>query len=109
MIRDYVHEKLNEEVEAIGGHYLFDKEVRLSFECREVLYLVGFAVVDRSCCGPGGCGFAVVIGYVVSWKSGIDDKGRPISQVEPIHEKPIQQELTRLIQQSEVVTQVQFL
>ncbi|MGD2125688.1 MAG: hypothetical protein PVG99_06380 [Desulfobacteraceae bacterium] len=109
MIRDYVHETLDEEVEAIGGYYLFNKEVRLPFKHREVLYLVGFAIVDRSCCGPGGCGFALVPGYVVSWKSRIDDNGKPVSQVKPIQEKSIQQALTRLIQQSEVVTQVQFL
>ena len=35
--RDYTHHELNEEVTAIGGHYVLTKEVRLPFQDREVL------------------------------------------------------------------------
>ena len=55
MASKYVHQPLNQEVTAIGGHYLLVKEVRLPFEGREVLYLVGHAAFDTICCGPGGC------------------------------------------------------
>ena len=55
----YVHPLINQEITAIGGRYLLTKEVRLPFEGREALYVVGYAVVDNSCCGMGGMAFAV--------------------------------------------------
>ena len=39
--QDFIHIELNVETVAIGGHYVFTKEVRLPFNGREVLYLAG--------------------------------------------------------------------
>lgn len=108
MIREYIHEKMNQEIETISGYYMFYKEVRFPFNNREILYVVGFAVIDTSCCGVGGCGYALVPGYIVSWGSRVDNQGRYISEVEPIRDKSTQQEVIRLIQDTEIVTQVQF-
>jgi hypothetical protein len=108
MIREYAHEEIDREIHTVSGHYAFRKEARLPFGDREVLYTVGYAVVDRSCCGPGGCGFAIVPGYVVSWKSKIDDQGRPLSQVEPIRDPSARKEVARLIQGCEMVNQVEI-
>lgn len=108
MIREYIHEKMNQEIETISGHYMFYKEVRLPFNNREILYIVGSAVVDKSCCGPGGCGFALVPGYIVSWESRIDNQGRYVSEVEPISDQSTQKEVNQLIEKTEIVTQVQF-
>ena len=41
---EYIHHDLNREVTAIGGHYVLTKEVRLPFEGREALYVVGYAI-----------------------------------------------------------------
>lgn len=108
MVHEYRHDKMNQEIDAISGHYAFHKEVRLPFHNREILYLVGCAVVDKSCCGPGGCAYALVHGYILSWKSKVDDTGMPISDIEPIRDKSAQRELIQLIQDAEIVTQVQF-
>lgn len=108
MIREYGHEKLNQDIDAISGHYTFYKEVCLPFQGREILYIVGCAVIDTSCCGSGGCGFALVPGLIISWKSKIDEQGRRVSEVEPIGDKNTQQEVTTLILKDEIVSQVQF-
>jgi len=108
MIREYIHEKMNQEIETISGHYMFYKEVRLLFNNREILCVVGCAVIDKSCCGVGGCGYALVPGYIISWKSKIDDRGRPVSEVEPIRDQSTQQGVNQLIKQTEIVNQVQF-
>ena len=108
MAYEYRHEKMNQEVDAISGHYTFNKEVRLPFHDREILYLVGCAVVDKSCCGVGGCAYALVHGYVLSWKSKVDDSGTPISEIESIRDESTRRELIQLIQDTEIVTQVQF-
>ena len=109
MVREYLHEEMNREIDAISGYYTFLKEVRLPFHDREILYILGCAIIDNSCCGVGGCGFALIPGYILSWKSRIDDQGKPVTEVEPLRDKNEQKELTRLIQDNEMVTQIQFL
>lgn len=44
----YEHLPLNTEVKAIAGHQVVTGEFRLPFDGREVLYLVGYAVMDSS-------------------------------------------------------------
>jgi hypothetical protein len=104
----YVHPELHQEVTAIGGHYMFVKEACLPFRGREVLYLVGYAVFDTTCCGPGGCAYALVPGYVVQWKHSTDQDGRAVSLVEPIRDEAVQREIARCIERVDMVHQVQF-
>ena len=101
MVIEYVHQELNREITAIGGHYVLTKEVRLPFRGREVLYLVGCAVVDTSCCGAGGCAYALVPGFILEWKSQTDGDGLAVSQVEPIRDEATQREVRRLIEMEE--------
>jgi hypothetical protein len=106
--QDFIHPILGQEITAIGGHYVFNKEGRLTFDSREVVYLVGYAVVDTSCCGMGGCAYALVPGVVREWKYKKDEDGLPVSQVEPIQDADEQQEIRRLIKNKEIVQQVTF-
>lgn len=106
---EYTHPRLNEPVRAIGGEYVLVKEERLPFRGREVLYLVGYAVLDTACCGVGGCGYALVPGFVVEWKSGLSPDGRPVSKVERIQDEALQAEIRRRILEVETVHQVRFL
>jgi hypothetical protein len=105
---EYVHEEMNQEVNTISGRYVLYKEARLFFHDREILYIVGYAVIDNSCCGSGGCGFAVVPGYIISWRSKTNDQGIHISQLEPIRDQTTRREVSQLIQDMEIVNQVQF-
>ena len=105
---EFVHQELNREITAIGGHYVLTKEVRLPFRGREVLYLVGCAVVDTSCCGAGGCAYALVPGFILEWKRQTDGDGLAVSQVEPIRDEATQREIGRLIEEAEPVHQVIF-
>ena len=105
---EYAHRDLDQEVTAIGGHYRFCKEVRITFRGRPVLYLAGYALFDSTCCGVGGCGYALVQGFVENWKVRSDSEGFPISHVEEISEPDVQVELERLIKTREKVQQVVF-
>ncbi|HSJ56959.1 MAG TPA: hypothetical protein VLC95_07245 [Anaerolineae bacterium] len=106
---EYVHRPLGQEVTAIGGHYLLVKEVRLAFEGREVLYVVGHAAFDTTCCGVGGCAYALVPGFVLRWKEKTSQDGPGVSEVEPVRDTRVQQEIEWLIQKQEIVQQVVFL
>ena len=105
---EYVHQGLNQEITAIGGHYVLVKEARLPYQGREVLYLVGHAAFDTSCCGPGGCAYALVPGFVTNWHSDQTEEGLDISQLEPIENADIQNDIRRLIERLETIQQVMF-
>jgi hypothetical protein len=105
---DFIHPVLNKAVRSISGHYILGQEKRLSYSGREVLYFIGCAVVDASCCGPGGCSYALVPGYVKDWKykTGSDDLS--VSRVEPIRDAGVQSGIRRVIMKKEPVQQVDF-
>jgi hypothetical protein len=107
MIKEYVHE-LNEEKAAICGYYVLEKEVRLKYNNREVLYVVGQGVVEASCCGTGGWLYAIVPGYVVGWQNKTNEHGLLVSEVEPISDGNLREKIRKIIKEKEGITQVQF-
>jgi len=108
LVREHVHQELNCEITAIGGHYVLLKEDRLPFCGREVLYLVGHAAFDTTCCGEGGCAYALVPGYVVRWKYRTNPQGLAVSQIEPIGDEAQRKEIRRLVERRETIHQVNF-
>jgi hypothetical protein len=104
----YTHPTLGEEIRAAGGHYVIAAEKRLPFQGREVLVATGYAMVDSSCCGLGGCGFALVPGYVTRWRGAQNQQGKIMSDTEPVREEREKAALRRLILASENVQQVNF-
>jgi len=105
---DFVHPEIGREITAIGGHYVFVKEIRLQHRGREILYFVGYAVLDSGCCGVGGCAYVLAVGFIRQWKYKKDQNDAAISQVEPLRDEMLQKEVRRLIQQQEMVYQVNF-
>ncbi len=104
----YVH-KIAEEVRSIGARYEFDKEDYLEVEGRRILYAVGNAVVDSSCCGFWGCRYCFVAGFVVRDQFSIDKRGNLISEVIPITEPYERQKVTEILKTKEGASQVIFL
>ena len=96
---EYIHPELNQEIEFFGGNYSFLEEGKLSYEGKEVLYLLGTAAVESSCCGRGGCAFIKVPGYVLSWNKGRSESGQPISEVERIASEEDQTAIRRILQE----------
>ncbi len=108
MIVDYNHEILNKECKTISGHYAVKNEVCLPFRGRVVLYLVGYAEVDTSCCGSGTINYALVVGFIVKWRE-LKEDGSAVSRVELIRDEDLRAELEVIIRQQEIVNQVNFL
>ena len=106
--RDFVHPLLGQEVTAIGGHYVFGKEIRMPFRGREILYFVGYAVLDSTCCGVGGVAYVLVAGFVQQWKFKKNQNDSLISRIEPIGDPDARKEVSRIIRQKEMVHQVAF-
>jgi len=104
----YTHLKLNQDINAIAGHYTPVKEVRLKHNGREVLYVLSQAVVDSSCCGEADFNQALVPGYIVKWHAGKNQDGLPVTEVEPIHDKQTKSLIRKIIRETEHVNQTEF-
>jgi len=105
---EYTHIPLNEEVRSIGGYYTLEKEVRLPFNGREILYVVGMGMVDTSCCGVTGCRYAIIPGYILHWKVRSNKDHLAVSDVEPIRDVDIKEQLQAHIKKTELVQHVEF-
>jgi len=107
---EFVHPELNQRVEFFSGGYLFMEEGKLHFRGKEVLYLVGKAGIESSCCGTGGCAFIKVPGYIRAWKRGRNETGRPVSEVERVEAQDQQKEIQDLLREKHPgFSQIEFL
>ena len=106
--KDYVHPVLNEETTSVSGYYTLTKEARLELHGREVLYYIGHAAFDTSCCGEGGCAYAFVAGFIGDWKIKKSKEGCDISQIEKINDDSVQKEIAAILKSKEGVHQVNF-
>ena len=105
---DYTHPQLGQEISAIGGHYVLTDERRIPCNGREILYFVGYTVLDSTCCGVGGCAYVLVPGYIQEWKYKKSGDDTFVSQIEPIRDFKVQQEIRNFIQKKEIFHQVAF-
>ncbi len=107
MTKKYAHE-LNKEVHSIAGWYEMHKEEKIDHLGKEYLYLVGTGIVDSSCCGTTGCQYAVVPGSIKNWKSETNEDGIILSEVEPIIDQNVKDELRKILMDKETINQVNF-
>ena len=105
---EYTHLTLNEEIEALAGYYKPLKEEQLKYDGRKVLYIIGQLAVESACCGAGNYAYAVVPGYIRSWKSRKNQDGLSVSEVEPVPAKAAQEGIRKAVQEAEHVSQVEF-
>lgn len=104
----YTHLELNKDVNCVAGFYTPQKEIRLKYNNREVLYVIGRAVIESSCCGVGSWGYALVPGYIVSWQNERNDADLPVSEVEPISDEASRSSIREIIKEKENVSQIEF-
>jgi hypothetical protein len=105
---EYAHLKVNEDVTTIAGYYTPLKEVRLKYNGKEVLYVVGRAVIESSCCGVGHWGYVQVPGYVINWQNRANETGKPVSDIEPISDKTAREAISRIIREAESIPQIEL-
>lgn len=105
---EYVHQELDKEVTALSGYYTPLEEFQVDYNGRKVLCVTGVSVIECSCCGSGGCSYAIVPGYVLSWKSGKSDAGLPVTVVEPISDKAARQGIAAILKEKKALGNVEF-
>ncbi len=105
----YTHLELNKDQKCIAGYYTPLKEVRLKYDNHEVLYVVGHAEIESSCCGAGSYGYVLVPGYIISWQNERNKDGLPVSEVEPVSDKASQNNIRGIIREADHILQIEFL
>ena len=104
----YTHLELDRDIAAPAGYYTPQKEVTVKVGGREVLYVVSQAVIDSSCCGTADFASALVPGYIIKWRAGMDKDGTPLSEVESIKDEGVRDLVKKIIRENENITQVEF-
>ncbi len=114
MSREYVHQELEKELAVPSGYYILFQELRLKHNGREVLYVTGVGMLECSCCagdslcaGRGGL-YALVPGYILSWKSRVNEAGLPVSDVEPIDDEKTRRYVAGVIRETEHIQNIEF-
>lgn len=103
MGQDYTHMAPGDRIESVAGHYTMEKEFVVEYAGREVLVVLGHTIIDRACCGAGGCRYAFVPGAILT------PRGQgPVSRVEPVQNSADQEAIEQLIHSLEIVQQVIF-
>jgi hypothetical protein len=87
---------------------MLTKEDHIEYNGRKVLYLIGFAEFDTTCCGNGGCNYAFVPGFIVNWKGRQNEEGLFVSRIEAVCNEFDKEEIRRLIHAHELVSQINF-
>jgi hypothetical protein len=103
MALEYVHQELGEEVQARAGYYAVTDELRLKLNGSEVLCVIGICIIDGSCCGNRSFRYALVPGYIVTWKGKKDKSGRTITEVEPVTDQAIKKHIEATLQDTQTV------
>ena len=108
-VETYVHPDLNKPVTAIGGQYVITGEQKIEFQGEQLLVFSGYAVFDTTCCGAGGCAYALVPGFVDSYRCRKDAAGKWLSEIRRIRDERLQKEVEAVILKKTSALQIQFL
>ncbi len=104
----YTHLELNRDIPAPSGYYTPQKEVRLKYNGREVLYTLSQAVIESSCCGASDFNSALVPGYIIKWRAEKNKEGLPVSEVDPIADEITRDAIRKIIKETEHITRTEF-
>lgn len=95
MKTEFTHPELDQEVHSIAGYYIPREEHTLPYDSREVLYIVGDACIEASCCGVASWSYIQVPGFLVKRQLRGGGTAPIISEVETIQDKEIRNNLTQ--------------
>jgi hypothetical protein len=109
----YTHLPIGKDVEAFAGYYTPEKEVRLNFNKREVLYVTGHIVIETTCgsgssCKPADYWYANVIGYVTRWQFEKNKEDLPVTEVELIRDTNTLEAIRGIVLKDEPISRVDF-
>ena len=111
-VLEYTHLPLGIDVPAYAGYYSPEKEVRIPFHGREILYVIGQVVIESACqeitCTTGSSYYAIVPGYILKWQYRQNEDGLLVSEIETITDFKIRKEIEQILREREAATRIEF-
>lgn len=104
---DY-EQRIPQRVEYVNGAYELHSIKRLWEQQREILYCLGEAELDNSCCGLVGLSYALVIGEMVERDVRKTSDGHSVSVVRAISDTESQRRIRAQLLASENISEVNF-
>jgi len=105
----YVHQPQGEDIGFDGRSYSLAENL-LEYKGRKVLYLnteaSAISFCDRSYALH--LGSTIVKGYVLKWKYGANEKGEPLSEIEPVTDEVEQRDISKLLRDGNIATVIFF-
>ena len=92
--------------EFVNGAYELGEVQRMRIDGHEIIYRLGSALLDNSCCGSYGCGYALVIGEAISSKQEGDMTVSTVRQISA--DDAIAENLRETLMKQEALGMVNF-
>ena len=84
---EFTHPELDQEVQTFTGYYVPVEEHVVPYNEREVIYILGHACIEASCCGSASWTYIQVVGFLLR-KHIRGGKGTlPVSEIEIIQDE----------------------
>jgi len=97
MLEEYAHFPLNEEIEYSTGCVWKSEETTFKYGDEDVLYFVGHTSAMGGCCAgwypPHQ--YIMVPGYLRNWQCRTNERGLPVSEIEPIRDEKVRDDIVR--------------
>jgi len=87
MIIEFTHPELGREVQTLAGYYIPVEEHVLPYNEREVIYILGHACIEASCCGMANWSYVQVPGFLVRKHIRGGGSTLPVSEIETIQDE----------------------
>jgi hypothetical protein len=97
MKKEYNHLELGVEVHNIAGYYVPLEEHIIQLDGKDLLFLLGFACIESSCCGVRSWNYIQVPGFLTGKTSKGGEGITGISQVDTIEDTPTRLRIAEIL------------
>lgn len=97
MAMEFTHPDLDQEVRTLSGYYVAREEHVLTHKERDVLYIVGDACIDSSCCGAASWSYIQVPGFLLRKHMRGGGEQPVVSEIEMISDKTDRRQITETL------------
>jgi hypothetical protein len=104
----YTREDLGREIEAPSGYYQAMEEAWLEVQGRGVLYVLGTACIEASCCGVGSWSYLRVEGYAAEDDPSSTLQVRGRLSVDTVEERGEREVITTLLRDRHPGVRIEF-
>lgn len=90
---EFTHPELGQEIRGLAGYYVPREEQSLLYDGKELIYVLGDACIDSSCCGVASWSYVQVPGFVLKKHVRGGGSQPAVSEIETIEDKGVREKI----------------